>query len=81
MALVTSRKSKLKPGEEITINYGDKGNEELFMQYGETMSDCSKKFRTTEQNPVVTPISGQEERHINLSLPIQAQPWLLLTDI
>ena len=70
---MTSRKSKLKPGGEITINYGDKGNEELFMQYGEAMSDCSKKFRTPEQNTTVTSISAQEERYVNVAFSRQAQ--------
>ena len=80
MALVTSRKSKLKPGEELTINYGDKGNEELLMQYGGAMSDCLKSL-IPEQIPAVVSISGQEEGQVKVAFSRQAQLWSFLTDI
>lgn len=38
MALVCSRQQAPKPGQEITISYGDKSNEHLLMAYGEHAS-------------------------------------------
>ena len=34
MALVCPRQQAPKPGQEITISYGDKSNEQLLMSYG-----------------------------------------------
>ena len=34
VALVCPRQQAPKPGQEVTINYGDKGNEMLLMSYG-----------------------------------------------
>lgn len=34
VALVCLRQQAPKPGQEVTINYGDKGNEMLLMSYG-----------------------------------------------
>ena len=38
MALVCPRQQAPRPGEEITISYGDKSNEQLLMSYGKCFS-------------------------------------------
>ena len=38
IALICSRQQAPKPGQEITISYGDKSNEHLLMAYGELIA-------------------------------------------
>ena len=41
MALVCPRQQAPKPGQEITISYGDKSNEQLLMAYGTCWAGCA----------------------------------------
>lgn len=55
VALVCPRQQAPKPGQEITISYGDKSNEQLLMAYGFTQTDNLNDFLM-----IGCPIAGPE---------------------
>jgi hypothetical protein len=49
--LVCPRDCKVAPGDEVTINYGDKGNEELLLTHGFAVRDNPHEVSRSSPHP------------------------------